>query len=889
MKRIGVIVGYMVLLTGVIRADCGITGFVTDDQGSPLLGALVSAHYTPFGGSVGEGYTDSAGIYTIYLPPGVYYAYCYKDGYIPEWWDDHVSPQGADPIFVDSMGVITSDIDFELSEDNLMYGYIEGAVTDESSGYVISSALITFYIRGSYFPIASTFSDTDGYYIDSLPVNDVGYLVKADKVGYEEEWYLESSTQDSATLVTVEEGETTSDIDFTLMPSTETGSINGYVICNDSLFLDAVLFLYTDYWGMPVDTTVTNYGFYNFGDVEPGTYYVFCDAGNYGEMWWDNESNPEDADPIDVFCGETVWGINFFFGTQSDGRTVAGWVFDEATGLGIRGAGVIIHSAYPPGDSIMGYTDFYGRYVINGVPADSLFAMAWARGYFSEWYYESDGFDGAAAFIVPEGEVVDNINFTLAPDTIWLPGSISGQVTTTEGIPILNAWVTAYTGGYVGGISQVDSGGFYMIEDLLPGSYYVVASAFGFYEEWYEESPSPQGAAPVEVTAGENHGGIDFTLESMETGTVTGRVIDTDSIGIPRAYIWAEGIDNWSWGYAVSDVTGDYIMELEPGFYSVSAYADGYEMGTYPELVEVIVDQITPNIDIVLEEYNYEEGTISGQVLEDTTYLNPIQGALVMTFSIVPNNIFFGYAFTDENGEYVIENVPVVYCECYYVVALSEGYIPEFYDNVYTYEEATPVAAFAENIDFSLGLGASGPRGISGRVLEGKSGVSNALAFAMEGSEVVAAAVTLSDGSYRIRELPPSVYTIMVTAVGYETTSFPYPVDVTTNNVSGVDVNLDHLGVEEEHDIISTLILTVAPNPTRMKPTISFTLPKDCEVSISLHDISGRVVKEIASGFRHAGVYTGETVEIEDLPGGIYFVRLKAGKSTLVNKVVILR
>ncbi len=889
MNKACVITVILVSLTGILQATSGITGSVTDGLWHPIDGALIRVFVNPYGNSVAEEISDTVGIYTIDLSPGVYYAHCFRDGYIPMWWGDGFSPNDAVPISVDSTGGITTGIDFVLTAGYMEYGFIEGTVFDESTGERLDSAEVSFYLQGSYHSIASAHTDSNGYYIYSLFPTDVGYILKADKVGFASEWYCESGSQEDAQPVLVEGGETTPDIDFTLSPLVEPGSISGYVMGDDSIFIQATLYLYINYWGTPIEVQDTHQGYYTFGDLSSGHYFVFCDGDDYGERWWDEEINPEDADTIYVSSCEEVYGINFYFATLGGNRALAGWVYDKQTALGIDGACVTVYNISAPFDTAIGYTDFSGRYMISNVPEDTVIAVADAIGYIPEWYFGSGTFGGATPFIVPEGEVLDGINFELTADWDWSPGSISGRVTTQGGLPIENAWVSSYTeGGHLGGVSPVDSEGFYTIDSLESGYYYVVSRAQGFYEEWYLESPDPDGATEVEVQDGEGQNGIDFSLEPVEIGFITGEVQDTDSVGIAEAVIWAEGVDNWYWGYTATDATGDYLLELQRGFYTVSVYAEGYQLGFYAEPVEVIANQITPGVNLFLPVCSPEDGVISGSVVEDFTG-NPIEDAIVLLFSDCIDTQYFGYALTDEAGQYSIENIPVIYCLCYYLVAFAPGYISEFYEDAYTYENATPLGSFADEADFSLCRAMGGPMGISGRVLSGRNGVGDALIYAVSNGKKYASARSRPDGSYRISGLPPDVYTVVFTAVRYGTEYYPYPVDVTSDNVSGVNADLSGMyGVEDDNEQPRDMSLKISPSPARIDPIIQFVLSAECKIHMTLYDVTGRVVEEIASGHRDAGLHT-EILGTEGLREGVYFLRLQAGEYSVTKKVVILR
>jgi hypothetical protein len=81
------------------------------------------------------------------------------------------------------------------------------------------------------------------------------------------------------------------------------------------------------------------------------------------------------------------------------------------------------------------------------------------------------------------------------------------------------------------------------------------------------------------------------------------------------------------------------------------------------------------------------------------------------------------------------------------------------------------------------------------------------------------------------------------------------------------------------------------PNPFNPLTTISFTLPKACEVKLALYDVLGRMTDKAClvptgtlSAGQHEIVFDGS-----DLPSGIYFARLEAGGISKTQKMILLK
>ncbi len=82
--------------------------------------------------------------------------------------------------------------------------------------------------------------------------------------------------------------------------------------------------------------------------------------------------------------------------------------------------------------------------------------------------------------------------------------------------------------------------------------------------------------------------------------------------------------------------------------------------------------------------------------------------------------------------------------------------------------------------------------------------------------------------------------------------------------------------------------LKIYPNPVKLYANIDYTLEYDMQVTIQVLDLNGRIVKTIESGFMDEGP-NNTTFYPENLPQGIYIIRLTAGNSVINKKVILSR
>ena len=95
-----------------------------------------------------------------------------------------------------------------------------------------------------------------------------------------------------------------------------------------------------------------------------------------------------------------------------------------------------------------------------------------------------------------------------------------------------------------------------------------------------------------------------------------------------------------------------------------------------------------------------------------------------------------------------------------------------------------------------------------------------------------------------------------------------------------------------------TLLLANYPNPFNPETWIPYQLTKDGEVSITIYDIRGEVVRHLELGHQLVGVYQSKSRAAywdgrnelgESVASGVYFYTLKAGNFTATRKMLIMR
>jgi hypothetical protein len=308
--------------------------------------------------------------------------------------------------------------------------------------------------------------------------------------------------------------------------------------------------------------------------------------------------------------------------------------------------------------------------------------------------------------------------------TLQTVGSIAGNITDADGIPIPN--VSLYLSGYETARYRTDDTGHYVIPRLQAGTYTVNVDA--------SETIFTDASATVSVVLGQTTT-LDFILPVFPGGQIGGTVTDANGNGVYNAYVSVSG-PSWSSDY--TDATGYYfIPRLLAGNYTVTA-SPPYGVNLVPSstMAEVVQGETTI-VDFVLQ----VGGMIAGRVTDETE-------ATVPDAYIYAYGPSYGYGYADEEGYYTIFGLP----SGTYIV---EAYPPYGVNLVPSSTTAEVIQGETTTVDLVLQVGGM----IAGRVTdEVGEGVSWAYVYAYAPGYGYGYAD--EDGYYTIFGLPSGTYVV---------------------------------------------------------------------------------------------------------------------------------
>ncbi|MED4278752.1 carboxypeptidase regulatory-like domain-containing protein, partial [Priestia megaterium] len=663
---------------------------------------------------------------------------------------------------------------------------IFGQITNRNMGEPISGAIVTVTLPNG-ITIGGTVTDQNGsFVISNLPPQTLIVAITADNFG---------SISQSIMLNPGQALET----NISLLPSV--GVLRGSVFNEQTgqPIVGATLEVFDYTRGMIATVVTDTFGFYEVPNLFPGLYRLIASAKTFGAIV--QEANIE-------LGQETI--LNFFLPPNSG--TIEGTISNRQTGEPLSGASIIIRQFSPTGPIIASLsTDQNGLFVLNGLAPGTYAVVAL-----------DTNFGSQAASVFVESDALSTVSISLIPN----PGIVEGTLTNAQtGEPLTNAFVRVLDNNRV--IIQeiqTDTSGNYRVEGLAPGEYLLIAISVNFQRESIGFIVTSGGTNTVNVALHPNPGFIsgrvtdEQTTSSLDGATV--QVFPAQSL-VPIAS-------------AVTDQNGTYqIPGLAPGEYIVVANARNYARAAVGAIV--VVDQTTV-ADLQL---SLNPATISGTVTDEQG--NPIENATVRV--VDQNETVLGTALTDQNGNYVISNLPP---GSHTIIVTA----PTFSSQV---SGVSLGPGTLENVNLGL---TENPGILTGQITNGQTGepvIGSIILVRTVGAMglIVGFDITDENGTYFITGLTPGTYTVLATSFGF---------------------GISSVGAIVQSDITTTANVTLIPNVgaiTGVVTDLQGSPILGTNTQVEVFDQGGTLLKTLLA-------QSDGTFSVLDLPPGSYTLLVAA-------------
>jgi len=761
---------------------------------------------------------------------------------------------------------------------------ISGIVTDEN-GEPLANARVSASLIGEPRLFREARADSNGAYTLEKLIPGA-YLVRAAAKGFVPEYYEEAEYPAAAMPVRVHIDEEVTDINFTLAPG---GAISGLVVADETGEL--LKGVHVVAWkplapNHKFHTLTDENGNYILDGLSSGAYVVAANVTGYEREFYDNVKREIDATFVSVTAPNETPGIDFSLAIKA---ALKGLVTDEQ-GNPIPRALVLVKKKIDASLDAARYagkavTNADGEYAVQLSPGTYI-VLATAKDYVEEWYEDAATPAEADPVVIVEDEHTI-IDFQLAHR-----GTIAGSVIDEQtGEAIAGAKVKAFAEfrghrRYFSTLTGED--GTYEFSGLPQGKFIIAACAEDYLIEFWEEADSVKNADIVEVVNGVAIGGIDFTL--LKAGAIAGVVLNGETNeAVPGAVIVAKKVNSLFMKKTRAGDNGEYKLDgLPKGEYIVAARAKGFykqfylNADTIEEADEVAVEPATttPDIDFALKPIPVSPTGITGIVLDDSTGL-PIEGAVVVVVPLTwarPK-----MAVTGPDGMYELLGLKP---GLYLALCIADGYAGEYYDNTRRIWKAKPLRITQDNIlediDFGLAPREEGAYMIAGQII-GADGqpIEGALVVAEDG-DVVVTDVTDETGAYQMTNVPAGDYTITASVAGYEESNADAAVGGGENATSTtLSLSKSTSGAGSESTLPNEFLLQQNyPNPFNPATEISFTLPMDAQVRLTIYNVLGKQIKTLVNENRAAGSYSvlwnGKDENGTPMASGVYLYQIDA-------------
>ncbi|MFC7370131.1 beta strand repeat-containing protein [Fictibacillus iocasae] len=672
-----------------------ISGTVTSTTGAPIPGAFVEV-LNVNDQVVATATASAGGTYTINsLAPGTYRVRFSATNF------------GTVIIGATVTAGATTTVNAQLPPNP---GSLSGTVTDSQTGAVLVGASVRV-VDSQGTTVATRVTNASGtYFVASLQPGS--YTVIFGQDGYASQTIGAIITSGVTTTVNAALRREAGILNGTVTTVTGTAIPNA----NVQVFQNNTLI---------AATTTNSSGFYEINNLAPGVYIVDASAATFVTQQLGATINDLQTTVLN-FQLEGSPGTLTGTVRSSGGALLPGTAITVTNNLGQIVANAV--------------TDSFGSYTIGGLLAGNYVVTASLSSF-------QTGINGA--IITQGGTTVSD--FTLSPSPVSITGTITNAQT---GTPISGANVQVRVldiNGVVIATASSNPSGVYLVDQLPPGTYTVVASAVDFQTS----------SGSVTVAAGQQ-GVVDLALEP-NPGRIQGLIFDaTNNQPIPGASVSVTDNNGFLVTTTVTDSFGNYTADgLPPGFYIVVAIAASYQNGftganVFAGATTAASIGLQPN-----------PGSIGGTITPG------ISGTLVELYT--NDNIFVASIVTDNTGNYRFDNLAV---GNYNVIASAPNFSTERAGAFVQSDQLTTV-----NLTLT-----PNPATILGQVVDNTgTPIPNATVRVFDQSEVLlGSAQTDVNGNYSIGQLPQGNLTVIASATNFSndfTGISPAPGEI----ITGVD------------------------------------------------------------------------------------------------------
>ncbi len=599
-----------------------------------------------------------------------------------------------------------------------------------------------------------------------------------------------------------------------------------------------------------VVTNSTHGNYYRM--IEPGTYNVTFSASGYSNVV---------VNGVVIGAGESKI-LNVVMGGSASNVPVSGVVLNSYNNNPVVGASVTIATQ---SGTLQTTTNEEGVYTFASIPNGMVKLSVSAEGFFNSYYHEN--------------VTSTSTDFTLK---IIEKQSLTGSVNNAETSLVLEGVTVSLVGG--SNSTTTNSEGLFTLADLSIGLNSIRFSKSGFISQTIEYTLPYEGSVSVSLMPSD--------AESFESN-------------IPAGFTFTGG--NWTRDNTVS-YDGNYSMKSavignsaqtsmeitlnvasagsisflrkvssESGYDFLRFYIDGVEKGEWSgaqDWTEVSYP-VTTGSHLFKWEYSKDGSQVSGSdcawvdnIIFPQSYQNVVFTVKSSSVAVSGATVSFNSTqqTTNASGVATFSNVQRGSGKAYSVTKTGyeayEGSLSVLYTNVAQAVSITLAPVETYTVSFVV-------TGVESAPIEGAAVVFNSVSKN-----------TNAIGEVQFDGIEAGTYDYAISAEGYTETSG----SVEVSSEKTVPVNLIPLSAPLVID--GLLSLNAWPIPFSSELNIELNLSTPAEVSLDVYSITGQKVATIAHENNHSGLVTIKWSVAENIPNGVYFIKVTVNGNLAVKKVL---
>ena len=622
-----------------------------------------------------EIFSNDTGYFIIQLPPGSYSVRIMKEGYPLQYFEPSFNTDL--PLFrliINNNNIqdsIRLDIKLTKSPREIAqgYGYISGIVLD-TLGKALENINVIAYITEGREITAEYITNFEGKFCIKLPAIPHYISFNSPLLSYPNQfWNSTAITTVSPTynsILDIKSNDTIkisvvmqkTPVNYQPTQQPQVITIKGQLFNSDStIFNKSAQIIISDEKGMRYERNIDSIGCFYFFEILSSSYKIKILADGYPIQYYSPFGNT-DFPVYSTTLADTTMLFIKLTKTPKEAFASYGYVsgfITDSLGLPAKFGDVSFVLANNNEVIIKCPTDERG-YFIAKVPVLPLFMFVEYNSY-PKQYYSSLG-----NVLIPDNNSIinplgnDTLRFTMRLvsrfDTIpKIPkkiGAISGVVLDQNKIPIANAKVFAVPTYYFSDgklhliennnfySDSVDNNGFYKIDSLSPGDYWIYAKSPNYVIQFFPQTDFPEFASWIHIDTQEISN-INFTLRIG--GNIKGIVKTKNEIPVEGIYVTACRIDRNDICFSgKTNINGEFIISgLNSGFWHLNVNGKSYTVCKDNNSLDYYVEEGKTIADANI--YVVEGGFISGIFnppinYQDSLYLNHF------TIALFPDSIF---------------------------------------------------------------------------------------------------------------------------------------------------------------------------------------------------------------------------------------------------------